>query len=297
MNDFLRSRQAFGGARPARALNGGTTRPSGLSGPPRGTVVADAGKTAKRTRATSKAKSSQSPATKEINVVASFSSPFKTTAEEVTAMKENRWEPSTQDFRAVAGDAVTVDNYLQLLAVALVDGDSETANGSIGRINIFTHANSDLIAMKGTIRAGGMTTNVSLDVASAISEDTLDALNQPGVPFNVQARSKKISSKQFTLGDVRKRFAPNAMIVIYACHTGVQGTFLQRIADTFQVRVRGFDDVIGYFPNFEEPDRVTNRRRTGVGHNSQTVGTDFHDLDKSSKVVEKIPRKPASDDD
>jgi hypothetical protein len=230
-------------------------------------------------------------------VVATFINPFKTTADEVKAMKEGRWEPSSDDFRAVAGTSVTVNNYLQLLAVMLVDGDHETGAGSIGRINIFTHANSDLIAMSGRVAASGMTTQVFLDVSSAISEETLDLLNKPGLPFTVQAKSKKISSKQFTLADVRRRFAPNAVIVIYACHTGVQGTFLQRIADTFQVRVRGFDDVIGYFPAFEEPDRVTNRRRTGVGHNSTAIGTDFHDLDTSSKVVEKIPRQPRGQDD
>jgi hypothetical protein len=296
MADSLRSRQVFGGARQTRALDGGTTRPAGLSGPPRGTTVADAGRGTK-VAGPPKSKNSQATAAREINVVANFANPFKTTAEEVKAMQEGRWEPSADDFRAVAGASVTVDSYLQLLAVTLVDGDHETANGSIGRINIFTHANSDLIALKGTLSAGGMTTQVFLDVNSAISEDTLDILNKPGLPFTVNAKSKQISSKQFTLADVRKRFSPNALIVIYACHTGVQSAFLQRIADTFQVRVRGFDDVIGYFPRFEEPDRVTNRRQTGVGHNSTLVGSDFHDLDKSPKVVEKTPRQPRSDDD
>jgi hypothetical protein len=188
---------------------------------------------------------------------------------------------------------VTVDSYLQLLAVILVDGNRETQAGSIGRINIFTHANSDMIALSGRIAAGGMSTQVFLNVNSALSVDNLNNLTQSGVTFSVQSQSKQIASKKFTLDDVRKRFAKAAVIVVYACHSGMDGAFLQQIADTFQVKVRGFTDVIGYFPKFtEQPAKVTNRKRVGVGHNSQVVESDFHKLDSSTKVVEKSPNPP-----
>jgi hypothetical protein len=269
-------------------------------------VVADAGPLNKKPRTDPKPKGDKKPTTREISVVATFPKPFKSVAEEVKAMKDDRWEPSTEDFSAVAGQqSVTVDNYLQLLAVALVDGNRETTAGSIGRINIFTHSNSDLIAMRGTISVGGLTTTVSLEVPTAISDDTLDALNQPGATFSISHKSKSISSKKYTLDDVRKRFAANAVIVLYSCRAGVSKVFLQRIADTFQVKVRGFDDVIGYFPTFVESPKpaVTNRRRVGIGHNSKVIESDFHKLDSHAKAVERSPQAPqksgggSSDDD
>lgn len=282
-------RQVLGGSRSARPLNGETRsgRHTGLTGPPRGTRVADADPKPKP-----KPKDNRSTGTREINVVGTFANPFAGAADEVAAMKADRWSPSSTDFEAVAGRSVKIASYSQLLAVILVDGSKETKARSIRRINIFTHANSDLLAMSGSISSGGMSAQVSLNVNSALSVDTLNDLNQPGVTFSIGSQSKAIASKSFTLEDVRKRFAKDAVIAIYACHSAMDGTFVQQIADTFQVKVRGFTDVIGYFPTFEEQPKasVTNRRRVGIGYNSKVVVSDFHSLDSNSKAIEKTPR-------
>jgi hypothetical protein len=180
---------------------------------------------------------------------------------------------------------------LQVLGAILVDGSNETPNGSIARLNIFTHANEDLIAFAGTVRPLNVGSSVSLEVDTAFSEDTLDKINQRGVPFYVN--SKKFAKKAFTMDDVRRRFAKDAVIVIYACHSGLDSRFIQYLADTFQVRVRGFKSVIGYFPSYSEQPLSVNRRRLGIGYNAKVVVTDFHELDKSADAVNLSPKAPS----
>ena len=129
---------------------------------------------------------------------------------------------------------------------------------------------------------------MTLAVDSAISEETLDQLDS-GITMNVVSKNKALASKKFVMDDVRKRFTKDAVIVIYACHGAVDTAFVQRIANTFQVKVRAFNDVIGYYPAFDyadaaakRPARVTNRRKVGVGYNSKVKVDDFHQLDANA---------------
>jgi hypothetical protein len=299
-----------------RPVAGGASRPGTLSadafrrprtrsinGPPRGMlVVAEGPKSKKAVKSPAKTEG------REISLVGTFENPWSQ-SDEVDAMAHNRWEPTTDDFAAVAGSsAIKVDSWKGLMQVILTRGDAESAPASIGRINIFTHANSDLIALAGRVAPGsGLgSTSVTLAVNSAISEETLDQLDS-GITFSVVSKNQKLASKQFLMDDVRKRFTKDAVLVIYACHGAVDTAFVQRIADTFQVKVRAFTDVIGYFPSYDDADprsgqaaKVTNRRRVGVGHDSRVKVNDFHDLD--TNAVERTPRplkKPgsATDDD
>src|SRR6266851_2806783 len=289
-----RDRPVFGGARLPGPLNSPfrQSRSGGLTGPPLGTiVVADAPKSKKVT----KPQAAPKVAAREISVVGTFNNPWNRETDEVDAMSHDRWEPTTDDFRAVAGtSAVKVGSWKGVMQVILTNGDAESAAGSISRINIFTHANSNLIALAGHVRPGSAAASVTLTVDSAIT-------------MNVVSKNKKLASKKFVMDDVRKRFTKDAVIVIYACHGAVDTAFVQRIADTFQVKVRAFKDLIGYFPSFDDADpaakraaRVTNRRKVGVGHNSTVKVDDFHQLD--SNAVDRPPKtlsKPASrsDDD
>src|SRR5207249_589325 len=123
----------------------------------------------------------------------------------------------------------------------------------------------------------------------------------------LHVNNKKLASKTFTMDNVRTRFTKDAIIVIYACHGAVDAKFVQRIADTFQVKVRAFKDVIGYFPSYDEADpaakrgaKVTDRNRVGVGYDSKVKVKDFHKLD--SNATDRSPKPPAkpasaSDDD
>lgn len=300
-----RDRPVFGGARPPGPLNDDPFRQSrshGLMGPPRGTIVVVQ---APKSKKAAKPQAAPKIAAREISVVGSFDNPWKKEAEEVDAMSHDRWEPTSDDFRAVAGkSAVELDSWKGLMQVILTNGDAESAAGSISRVNIFTHANSNLIALAGHVRPGNAAASVTLAVDSAISEGTLDQLDS-GITINVVSKNKKLASKKFVMDDVRKRFTKDAVIVIYACHGAVDTDFVQRIADTFQVKV--LKDVIGYYPSFDDadpaakrPGRVTNRRKVGVGYNSKVKVDDFHQLD--SDAVDRPPRalsQPASmsDDD
>ena len=279
------AQRPFGDAAQAR-----TARHDGLTGPPRGTLVADSGaRPAKRGGV--KPKAAPAVKTREITIIGTFRNPFGGLADETKAMHEDRWEPTTADFKAVAGNSLTTHSYLGMLGIILADGDKETKDGSISRINIFSHANKDLIAFDGTVTPRSMSADVQLRVDSALSADTLDVINKEGVTFTLPSGSK-LGSKTFTMDDVRRRFAKDAIIVIYACHSGLDGPFIQYLADTFQVKIRGFKDVIGYFPTYsgDDPPKV-NRRRVGLGHNSKQIETDFHNLDKATTgVIEKIPK-------
>ena len=259
--------------------------PSGLTGPPHGTIVVAQ---SAKTKTPAKPKAAKKVTGKELSVYGKFDNPWKRVDDEVAAMAENRWSPTSDDFAAVAGKSVQIDSWKGLLHVILTQGNAESAPRSISRINIFTHANSDLIALSGDVRPGSTSAHVTLNVGSAISEETLDKLNS-GITFSVASKNKRLASKNFVIDDVRNRFTSDAVIVIYACHGAVDTAFVQRIADTFQVNVRAFTEVIGYFPSYEEGDpaakraaKVTNRRTVGVGYNSKVKVHDFHGLDSNA---------------
>jgi hypothetical protein len=301
-----RDRPVFGGAGVPGPVRGpldddsfSESHSRGLTGPPRGRIVVAQAPKSKRA---AKPKAAPTVVAREISVVGSFDNPWKKEADEVDAMSHDRWEPTSDDFRAVAGkSSVTVDSWKGLMQVILVSADAESAAGSISRVNIFTHANSNLLALAGHVRPGSATASVTLKVDSAISEETLDQLDS-GITINVVSKNEKLAAKKFVMDDVRKRFTKDAVIVIYACHGAVDTAFVQRIADTFQVKVRAFREVIGYYPSFDDADpapnrpaKVTNRRKVGVGYNSKVKVDDFHQLD--SNAVDRAPKavsQPAS---
>jgi hypothetical protein len=300
-----RNPSVLGGARQAGPLNGpvAQSHSRGLTGPPRGAIVVAEGP---KSKAPAKKKAAPKVAVREISVYGAFKNPWKTEADEVDAMAHNRWEPTSDDFAAVAGEsAVKITSWKGLMQVILTKGDAESAVGSISRINIFTHANPSLIALAGEVRPGAAAASVWL-YGDGISDETLDQLDS-GINMKVVSKNKKVAEKKFVLDDVRKRFTKDAVIVIYACHGAVDVAFVQHFANTFQVKVRAFRDVIGYFPSFDEADpaakrraRVTNRRKVGVGHDSPSKFDDFHQLD--SNATDRPPHAEAqssstSDDD
>jgi hypothetical protein len=298
-----RNPSVLGGARQVQPLNGPVpgSHSRRLTGPPRGAIVVAEGPKKSKPAAKPKAEPKAAPNVtgKEISVYGTFKNPWSE-KDEVDAMAHNRWEPTDDDFAAVAGKSANkVDSWKGLMQLILTNGDSESAAGSISRINIFTHANSNLIALTGHVQPGSAAASVTLAVDSAISEDTLDQLDS-GITINVFSKNnKKLAAKKFVMDDVRKRFTKDAVIVIYACHGAVDVAFVQHFADTFQVKVRAFREVIGYFPSFKGAS-VTNRRTVGVGYKPQAKFDDFHQLD--SKATDRAPKalkqpSSASNDD
>ena len=136
-----RDRPVSGGARWPGPLNEYSFRRSrshGLTGPSRGTVVVAQ---APKSKKVAKPHTAPTVVGREISVFGSFDNPWKNQADEADAMAHDSWEPTSDDFQAVAGNSgVKVTSWKGLMQVVLTNGDAESAAGSISRVNIFTHA-------------------------------------------------------------------------------------------------------------------------------------------------------------
>ncbi|MBV8352762.1 MAG: hypothetical protein JOZ21_10865 [Verrucomicrobia bacterium] len=235
-------------------------------------------------------------ATKELNIVGGAFDwdPPITDAEEIAKLNNNLWSPGTKDFVAVVNGvsganltATMADSFGAFLGAILT-----SPNGSIKRINLLTHANPDVIAFSGRIIStatvsadvqmdvnAGNSTMVSLDIVS------IQAIAAPGVFFQLPNNPKK-----FTITDIRSRFASDAMILLLACHSGLLSTFVQDIANFFQVTVVGFTSVIAYCPPAQSNPKKFIRAgmQIGIGSCSSKVA-DFRTLSTNSNAVKKVP--------
>jgi hypothetical protein len=196
----------------------------------------------------------------DLNLVSDFrwDPPQSLTSEIALMRKKGLWEPTTPDFRAVAGaSSVLCSSFLEALGAILKRG-----KGSVDRLNIFTHGNPDLIAFKGRVQPGAFSSDVWFDRPAGdmtnMSRVSLATLRDPLKYFVV----KGLVGHQ-TLADVRARFTAHAVIFIYSCKAGTDGGFLQDIANTFRVMVvNGFTVRIAYCPRFT--DRTIDRKHFGV---------------------------------
>ena len=225
-----------------------------------------------------------SPGAVELNIVADFPNQYGGLAKEVDAIKNARWGPTSDDFTDITVNSLKCDSFAQFgAAILLTPQGKERPKQSIGRINLFTHANPDLIAFKGTVKPLSIGVDVQLEVGTGLQTNALQTWNASG--FFLEDPSTK---KRYTLADIRARFTgKSAEIWLYACHSGVDGTLLQETADTFQATVIGFIDAIAYCPTFTESPPSINRKRLGVKDCSNAV-TDFRTL-PSTNTTKKTP--------
>lgn len=223
------------------------------------------------------------PKTVELNIVADFRNPYGGLAKEVDAIKNHRWGPTTDDFTDIVVNALTCDSFAQFgAAILLTTQGTERPKKSISRINVFTHANSDLIAFNGTVKPLSVGVDVLLDVASGLNSTSLQTWNGQGFFLENPATKKK-----YTLADIQARFTgKSAEIWLYACHSGADGALVQEIASTFQVTVIGFADAIAYCPTFTETPPSINRKRVAIKDCTSPV-TDFRSL--STGTIKKTP--------
>jgi len=225
------------------------------------------------------------PTTKtvELNIVADFPNPYGGLAKEVDAIKNRRWGPTTDDFTDIVVNALKCDSFAGFgAAILLTSQGKERSKGSIRRINLFTHANPDLIAFKGTVKPLTIGVDVLLEVGSGLNSTALQTWNGQG--FFLEDPATK---KHYTLADMQARFTgKSAEIWLYACHSGVDGALVQEIASTFQVTVIGFTDAIAYCPMFTETPPSINRKRIAIKDCTNPVA-DFRSL--STGIVKKTP--------
>lgn len=232
-------------------------------------------------------------ATKELNVVGQFAwDPSITEAEEVAELLAGRWSPSTDDFTAVAGGTVSVaPSFGNLLGAILSQAD-----GSINRLNLFTHANKGMVAFHGHIEKRSVgSADVFLDInqpgdnMTSMDTTSMTNLNQPGVTFTTATPIKGKSS--FSVADVRKKFSSDAIFVLYACHSGQDAAFLKSIAQFFQIKVIGFSPAIKFVPPAQTIGSSKFQRsgeKIGLGAAGATV-PDFRTLINDPQAISATP--------
>ena len=229
----------------------------------------------------------------ELNVAGDFawSNPTITEAEEVQELQAGRWMPQTNDFVAIAGGTVPVTPTFGNFLGAIL----QRPDGGISRVNLFSHSNKSMVAFGGHIekRSVGradvfLDTNGPNDNMTAMDPTSMANLNQPGVPF--QAPTPIRGKKDFTVDDIRKKFAADAVIVLYLCHSAQDAAFLKQVATFFGVKVIGFNDVVGYYPPQQTSTTqfTRNGEKVGIGFGGTPVA-DFRTLIGDPKAVTATP--------
>lgn len=236
----------------------------------------------------------KSPATpprkRQIVILADFPYPWgNDIGAEVKAMLASRpkkvtWAPSTKDFEAVMrADVISLDGTPVPLRVCK-DFDSFAAIllsfpvGSLGRVNVITHSNTNRIALggtvdrKGVVKFGGMDDSVNFKRSELLASESITAtavafLNQR-LDTNVLAPDPEDDGVSLR-DDLRSRFDPQkGEIVFYGCEGGAGVGFLifLELSQTLGVNVRGFEEEIEFIeiPNDIQvsPPAVKTRART-----------------------------------
>ncbi|GMX60091.1 hypothetical protein Elgi_75110 [Paenibacillus elgii] len=230
-------------------------------------------------------RATKKPQPKELNIAGEFKwVPSITDADEITQLKADRWSPGTNDFIAVAGgEVITAPTFTKMLGAIVSEAD-----GSISRINLFTHGNWDSIALGGYIqkRSSGHEADVQLNMKGAIDTITLGELSQPGKYFDLPKGKKKI---RFHIDDVRKKFTEDAIIVLYSCYSGQSHELRKAIAQFFQIKVIGFRGKIMYYPPVQNVPHKFKREGEQIGVGNDVQVADWRDLIHHSTAITELP--------
>jgi len=180
----------------------------------------------------------------EITFVGSFPLPKVWTPQrELQQINGGNWNPGVEDFKSVARhekqkffEAKSFSDFL-----GTVQNEGGNKKRVIKRINIVTHATSNLIAFSGTIdeTSGGVTLN------------NAGAWNAPDKGLDIRALNDLTDpSLSLFLTELREKFCKGAEVFFYACNSGqgVNLALFQDFAKTFQVKVKGFGDAVWYGP-------------------------------------------------
>lgn len=172
--------------------------------------------------------------TREIWAVGDFPNPWPSEQDEINALLNDEWFPSTKDFAAAIRNSgakgknhTIVDHSAGFINLVFMQ-----PKGSITRLNFVTHGSSDSIGLKGRIEDDGVYFDEELEagVLQGFKENGILKEDGTVVPWT----------------EVQARFAKDAVIVVYACKTALSEAFLQDLADIFGVTVQGFTAELHY---------------------------------------------------
>jgi hypothetical protein len=274
--------------------------PAGGGGPgnfrsPLGVGFDDAGLAEAQQAGGKKPQPSQSVKPTELNIAGDFEwNPPITEVEELQEIAADHWSPQTKDFVTILGGTVPVTPTFGNFLGAIV----QRPDGGISRLNLFSHSNTSMVAFGGHIeknRSSSKGANVFLngnppgENLKAMDPTSMANLNQPGVFFQVDNKPIR-GKKDFTVDDIRKKFAQNAFIVLYLCHSGQDAAFLKQVATFFGVKVIGFsDEVVYHVPQATSPTRFPRNGETvGIGSGG-AAASDFRRLISDPKAVTATP--------
>jgi hypothetical protein len=232
--------------------------------------------------------------------VGSFPNPWQDPAKELDQYNRKKWFPNTPDFLVVAGKgSIQITSASDFLLKIL------SFKGSISRLNFFSHGNVNMVGMAGKTLVDGSDVGIGPnpeDKWEAVTHKSLAILDPYSTSWGNfgenSSNSVKVGTTRASLDAVRAKFASDAQIWVYACHTGANSFLLQQIANTFQVTVNGFSGAITYCPPSNFP---TSRNHKIYVNDSpppdpcaNIAEADFHNVAKGrSGIVRTIkPKMP-----
>jgi hypothetical protein len=211
---------------------------------------------------------------RELNLYADFKpGPWKTPQEIVAEIKtgKDNWFPGRDELFEFAKSGKKKN--------ATVAGVHNIWNvlGAIGRIrpkrvNIFTHAISGYISFSGEVVKGNVKFNTH-EMDTDFSSQSIERAKM--ATFQEHAKAKHM-----TIDDVRNALPRGAKMVIYACHAGLDTTYLKQIAKLLRIQVESFSKEIRYHPVRITGNRIIWSYSAGAGNKV----SDFHDLQPDRSV-------------
>ena len=176
----------------------------------------------------------KTPKNGEVTILASFVwDPPIDGAAEIQLLLKGRWHPGFVDYVEITGvKAKESPGNL----IALLGAITEYKQNSIKRLNFFTHANRTLVGIEGFMDS----TNVFF--RSSVDESEIAGHAAANLSFTYKKQN-------FTLDDVRNRFAQEAIFVLYGCDIAFDPTsLLTAWKDLFQTTTIGFKNKMVFCP-------------------------------------------------
>jgi hypothetical protein len=209
---------------------------------------------------------------REINFVGTFKSYWygKPLSEILDAANKKNWFPDTIDLIEFAkkgskGNPIQVANLNDLLYQI-----GKNKPGTIGRLNLFTHA------VKGSVALSGVVAKNFVDWKDE-DANTSQAIDDTQIEDNENQNKVFPWGGKITITDVRAAFRKDAVVVIYACNAGLDKPYLNKISKLFGVKVRGFSKMIVFNLIPDKSGMRIIKTTYSVEDSNQTV-TDFHQL-------------------
>jgi hypothetical protein len=229
-----------------------------------------------------------------VSVVADFPRPWSDDRDEIEVMKVGNWHPTYRDLNAVANTPNTIDDVRrtdvqEVATVGDLIGALQWSRGSkererrprsVKRLNIFSHGNPGLVALSGTVSAGGAVSlgdpNTHKNERKQLDGKAISWLNELD-PLKPDANGPRFRDM------ARGKLHADAEIWLILCNgAGIGRAFelAREIANTFGVAVYAYETEIYYHPDYDEKRGIVlSRTTTSIGEKGEP-GTGYYSMEK-----------------